>query len=616
MLDTMKFNKLIILYIIYLFETNNLRAQAPTIDLDANNNSSATGSSYATQNCKGSRGSVTDTDVTISSSSNITSIVISLPNSGANIKDGTSNEKLYIANLSLSDVFRTSGTARITISGSETQSITLTNNSNATISDFQNAVQLVKYYNAAASPTLGTRTINVQVNNNSGNVTANATLNLINCDDQCSPSAIINTSFEENTISGNWQQFDLGRVSGWEHYQGTKAPNAGGGRIELQKLSLGYSSSQPDGSNQYAEIDREVNIQQTFNTIPNQQYIIRFAIAQRRDAPTVNGSTNRVVSLEFNNVVLDKIEVKASTNNAIWSYLTYYVTPTTNISRIAFFSDFNSTYGVFLDDFSIYAAGTFPTLVVHEPTKFDLTDPAITLGSDTGAEYTLSYHYTQDDANSNINPIPNPNNIPAMASIYYIRLSKYACARVAAVTFSAALPVIFGNFEAKANDDYTAQINWSTTLETNNAYFLLEKSVNGKDWQLLEKVFSKGNTENLTNYETVDKNPYHNITYYRLVQVDLDGTLHYSSIVSVKFSSQELQLNAFPNPSNGNLTIVWNTEFDQEISIRLINSLQQTILSRKVSNESNISLDNLSKGIYFLEVRFRNTIETKKIVVQ
>jgi hypothetical protein len=615
----MKLLKSLFINLSCLFIYINLNAQSPSIDLDANNSSGTTGNNYSAQNCKGSRSSIVDTDVIISSASNITSMVITIPNSAGNIKDGTSNEKLYIANLSLSDVFRTSGTGRLSVSGSGTRSITLTNSSNATIADFQNAVQMIKYYNSAVSPTLGTRNFTVRVNNNSGNVTATATLNLITCNDQCSPSAIINTSFEENTITGNagkWQQFDLGQVLGWEHYQGLNAPNVGGGKIELQHLSLGYSSSQPDGTGQYAEIDREVNIQQKFASIPNQQYIIRFAIAQRKDAPAVNGSANRVVTLEFNDVVLDKIEVQASTANANWYYLTYYVTPTTTTSKIAFFADFNSTYGAFLDDFSVYAAGTFPTLVVHEPTSYDLTNPALTTGSDSGTGYTLSYHYTQNDANANVNPIANPSNIPTGAGTYYIRLSHYACARVAAVNFSTPLPIELSHFEAFLNKENMVQLNWTTASEINNAYFLVERSVNGKDWEYKEKILSKGNTKEQTSYYTLDENAERGINYYRLAQVDLDGTITYSSIVSVKVSIQDLDLKAYPNPTQGNLNITWNTEINEEISIRLINVLQKVVLNHKGTTEHTLSLENLPTGLYFLEVRFQANVITKKIIVQ
>jgi hypothetical protein len=592
-----------------------LLAQVPSIDLDANNSSGATGTSYTSDNCKGSRSSISDVDLSISSASNISKVEVTLLNSS--IKDGTNNEKIYLANLAISDVFRTGNTPRLSISGSGTQKITITNNSNATINDFKRALQVVKYFNSATSSTLGSRSFEVKITNNSGSATATATLQVLNCDNQCSPSVIINNSFENPVVSNStWAQFNLGTVPGWQHYTGFNAPNAGGGKVEIQTLALGFANSTPDGTNQYAEIDREVNLQQSFTSIINQKYIIRFAISHRPNIPTINGSKDRVITIEYNDELLDKVLLPASSAKASWTYLTYYITPKSTSSKIAFFADFNDTQGVLVDDFSVYAAGTLPKLILSNPLSRDLTAPAVTAGSDTGTDYVLSYHQTESDATQNINPIANPTNVSP--GIYYVRLGHYACATIGSVGISVALPVVLTKFEAKMlGNENKVQINWQTATEYNHNYFLVEKQNESHQWIVLAKVLGKGNSNEIKNYVLFDESPQNGVNYYRLKQVDLNEKYIYSSVVAVQSKNSKIEITTYPNPATDFIKIQFSENINS-IKLRLINIHQQEVLNKKVDNTNLVDWDiqQLSNGIYFLEIFINQQKTIQKIIKQ
>lgn len=95
-----------------------------------------------------------------------------------------------------------------------------------------------------------------------------------------------------------------------------------------------------------------------------------------------------------------------------------------------------------------------------------------------------------------------------------------------------ALPVVLTNFSALLKDNKT-QLNWTTSSEINNAYFSIERSVDGFLFEGIGRVDGNGTTQMIHNYNAVDENPLPGISYYRLKQVDFNGSFAYSRIVAI-----------------------------------------------------------------------------------
>lgn len=86
------------------------------------------------------------------------------------------------------------------------------------------------------------------------------------------------------------------------------------------------------------------------------------------------------------------------------------------------------------------------------------------------------------------------------------------------------------------------QINWTTASEVNSDYFHVERSVNGGEWNLVGRVQSAGNSSTTLHYELEDYAFEPVVNYYRLKQVDLDGTTKYYNIVSVDNRTSKSEL--------------------------------------------------------------------------
>ncbi len=98
------------------------------------------------------------------------------------------------------------------------------------------------------------------------------------------------------------------------------------------------------------------------------------------------------------------------------------------------------------------------------------------------------------------------------------------------------LPIELKHFTVKPTNSNQVEIFWQTVSELNNNYFTLERSKNRSNWEELIRVDGAGNSSNLLNYGAIDKNPYDDVSYYRLKQTDFNGQFKYSQVKSVNFS--------------------------------------------------------------------------------
>lgn len=94
------------------------------------------------------------------------------------------------------------------------------------------------------------------------------------------------------------------------------------------------------------------------------------------------------------------------------------------------------------------------------------------------------------------------------------------------------LPVTLKSFEV-SNVNNSNEISWTTASEKNNDYFIIEHSTDGKNWNEVEKVQGAGNSNSENTYITFHRDFNNQISYYRLKQVDFDGTINTHDIISI-----------------------------------------------------------------------------------
>lgn len=94
------------------------------------------------------------------------------------------------------------------------------------------------------------------------------------------------------------------------------------------------------------------------------------------------------------------------------------------------------------------------------------------------------------------------------------------------------LPVELLSFKVESISNAN-ELTWTTASETNNDYFILEHSSNGENWNEIKKISGAGNSTVENAYYTTHRDFQNGINYYRLKQVDFDGTLNTYKVVSI-----------------------------------------------------------------------------------
>jgi hypothetical protein len=168
-----------------------------------------------------------------------------------------------------------------------------------------------------------------------------------------------------------------------------------------------------------------------------------------------------------------------------------------------------------------------------------------------------------------------------------------------------ALPVEFSNMTTTCEDN-SVQIQWTTESEHNNDYFRIEKSTTGNEWELLSYVDGVGNSTTQQTYTYFDENQRIN-NYYRLYQVDMDGSEELLSTLFSECENNNSNIESFPNPSHGSFSIYWKQfKSKGDVKISILNTNGQQVFQEKVALDLGVNLFNikadLAPGVYMIEL--------------
>jgi hypothetical protein len=166
------------------------------------------------------------------------------------------------------------------------------------------------------------------------------------------------------------------------------------------------------------------------------------------------------------------------------------------------------------------------------------------------------------------------------------------------LTITAALPVNLLELRGKLNTNTTVSLNWSTSSESNNSGFYIERNETNDlaGWNSLGFVAGAGNSNSSKQYSFTDSHIDLNKIYrYRLKQVDINGQIKYSTelIIRVKdLQKQEIMLSVYPNPVAGSAAIRYNLPASGMTTLKLYD-----ILGKEITT---IASGFQSKGAYYL----------------
>ena len=193
--------------------------------------------------------------------------------------------------------------------------------------------------------------------------------------------------------------------------------------------------------------------------------------------------------------------------------------------------------------------------------------------------------------------------------------------------FSTSIPVELTSFTASVVDGNVV-LNWITATELNNSGFEVQKAVTlsaekRQTWEAIGFVNGNGTSTETHTYSFADQNPVAGKSYYRLKQIDFDGSFEYSNIVEVDLTLPiefSLEQN-YPNPFNPATSIQYTISSKQNVQLLVYNVLGKEIATlvneEKPAGNYKVNFDasKLSSGVYFYQLQAGSFVETKKMIL-
>ncbi|WP_210521113.1 choice-of-anchor D domain-containing protein [Hymenobacter terricola] len=171
------------------------------------------------------------------------------------------------------------------------------------------------------------------------------------------------------------------------------------------------------------------------------------------------------------------------------------------------------------------------------------------------------------------------------------------------VTFGQAinpLPVELTVFSAQRQSGNAVSVAWTTASEKNSAYFEVQRSLDGREFATVATAAGQGTSSQINAYTALDKTAPAAQLYYRLRQVDRNGTAAFSPVVTVAGSGSVAKVLLYPNPAQGSISFL----VAAAMPYRVLNQLGQPLLHGTTeTGTTTIALDKLVSGLYFLELQ-------------
>lgn len=169
---------------------------------------------------------------------------------------------------------------------------------------------------------------------------------------------------------------------------------------------------------------------------------------------------------------------------------------------------------------------------------------------------------------------------------------------------SCMLPISLLSFTATPQNK-TTLIKWTTSQELNNDYMAVERSSDGRNFTEIGRMQGAGNSDEAQQYSLIDKQPMAGVNYYRLRQVDFDGTTHFHKIVSVHFDAVDSDIRIAPTAVANHVMVYLPAVLNNDATINVYDAngrLWQSSQMTAGNAQAQFDFSQLAAGNYFLQI--------------
>ena len=152
------------------------------------------------------------------------------------------------------------------------------------------------------------------------------------------------------------------------------------------------------------------------------------------------------------------------------------------------------------------------------------------------------------------------------------------------------------------------ELSWTTVTELNTDKFIVQRSVDLRQWESLFSVKGQGTTTQTSFYRGLDTAPLSGLSYYRLQQIDFDGSYAYSNMAAVQRDASWAKIAAFPNPAQETINFEFDLPRSAGFLLQIFDANGKLMQEQKEGEAPILELDvsDWRTGIYFVRLLLEN----------
>ncbi|MBS1659580.1 MAG: T9SS type A sorting domain-containing protein [Bacteroidetes bacterium] len=333
------------------------------------------------------------------------------------------------------------------------------------------------------------------------------------------------------------------------------------------------------------------------------------------DVDSMINYAERNYKVDVNRIYLTGLSMGGS---PVWDYPASSVA---HAQRVAAILPVAGAYGLYQSGPQNIASGHLPVFATH-----NLNDPTVS------SDLTINNVAL---VNNSTNPAPNPKardsifNVsghdawtttynPNINMIDGMNVYEWLLTNQRNVTIP--LPVKLASYSARAVGG-TAVVEWTTAMEDNNRYFILERSGDGQSFAAIDTIAAAGHGGGGASYRQVDERPGAGVNFYRLSQVDLDGKTTWFDVLTVSFAAASSALRLSPNPSPGLVYMEMSGAAAGLLKVRLSDQQGKVLKNWSFTKQAGSwkqALDpgSIPPGVYIITIEGKGLKEVRQFIRQ
>lgn len=389
----------------------------------------------------------------------------------------------------------------------------------------------------------------------------------------------------------------------------------GGCTVEIYPETV-YGGS--NASNIVTEIDQQTCVDQDVCVMAGVTYNLTFKGSRRTSGGTAS-SVGITVKIKGVGTGTTYVNQDKSYNNTSFNFTTQTYTFTipanSNDKKVNIhITDDNNhaTLGVILDDIELHPQ---VDMAISGPTSATIGGStysySVSNAPSSGITYNWSMGANATTATSS-SATPSTSWTTTGNKSLSVAISNSSCVVASlssVVLVTSVLPVTFTNFTGVIKDN-KAVLTWSTSHEENNSYFVIERSVNGRNYDSVGHVQAGSSASNTYSFTEANTNA---TSYYRLKQVDISGSYIYSAVITVKNTgSSNREMTVYPTQATSTIQYVVSNEAPSTATVQVFNITGQPVITNKEVlqqgvNIRSLNVSHLATGAYILKMQIPAT---------